>query len=86
MSDGLITDPDLVTLLKRAAARKQTAAEIAAGHRAWVIAEMGMGSDADEAAYSEALRRGDYVLLGRLNAEADARMRQADQIMKDTGL
>lgn len=37
-------------------------------------AEAGFGSDADEAAYERALRMGDKETIGRLDAEARARV------------
>jgi len=48
-------------------------------HRAqaasWARAEAGFGSDADEAAYRDAFRRGDGEALARINAESAARVK-----------
>jgi hypothetical protein len=51
-----------------------TDAELEAQRRSWVRGEMGLGSDADEAAYREALRDGDAATLDRLDREAAKRM------------
>jgi hypothetical protein len=45
--------------------------------RGWVIAEMGMGDDEDEAAYRAASLSGDRDAIGRLDEEAKDRMERA---------
>jgi uncharacterized protein (DUF1015 family) len=45
--------------------------------RSFVIAEAGFGSDADEAAYRQALADNDTKTLARLDAEAAERQRMA---------
>lgn len=49
-------------------------AMIEAQRQSFARAEAGFGSDANEAAYARALRMGDIVALGRLDAEARARI------------
>jgi len=53
-------------------------------HRAqsasWARSEAGFGSDADEAAYRDAFRRGDGEALARLNAESTARVKALQSI------
>jgi hypothetical protein len=84
---ALTTDPELLRLLMRVRDLPTPTLEQLANSRcAWVIAEMTIGSDADEAAYSDALHRGDYVLLGKLEAEGHARGERAAQYMKEYGL
>lgn len=51
-----------------------TEAELKAQRDSFVRAEVGFGSDADEAAYRAALVESDTETLARLSAEADARM------------
>jgi len=46
----------------------------------WARAEAGFGSDADEAAYRNAFRRGDGEALARLNAESAARVKALQSI------
>lgn len=47
-----------------------------AQRRSWARGEVGIGSDADEAAYSRALKDGDQETLDRLQAEGDARVKE----------
>jgi len=69
------TDPELLDLLRRASRLPAPdRAELNRQKRSWVIAEMGMGSDADEAAYSSAVTRNDKAELERLDHEAQKRM------------
>lgn len=70
--------PELLDALRRAAGRKMTPAEVAAQRRSYVRAEIGFGSDADEAAYRAALVAGSTAALARLEAEAQARMAAFD--------
>lgn len=49
--------------------------------RSFVRGEAGMGSDADEAEYAEALRAGDKETLARLDAEAAERVRRAEEVL-----
>ena len=46
----------------------------------WARAEAGFGSDADEAEYRDAFRRGDGEALARLNAESTARVKALQSI------
>ena len=46
----------------------------------WARAEAGFGSDADEAAYQDAFRRGDGEALARLNAGSAARVKALQSI------
>lgn len=50
-----------------------------AQRQSFVRAEMGFGSDADEAAYRKALEEEDDEALERLNEEANERMRLVDE-------
>ena len=69
--------PTLDALLAEARARAPlTPAEIARQRASWVRGEMGMGDDADEAAYRAALVAGDTETLARLEREAEARVRR----------
>ena len=83
----MVTNPALLDALLRQArdAAPPTPAEIHAQRRAWVLAEAAFGSDADEAAYDAALVSGDQATLARLNAEAAARVRQAQAILDRAG-
>ena len=56
---------------------------LAAQRRSYVRAEMGFGSDADEAAMAAAIRAGDSAEIARLEAEADARMEAYDRSVGD---
>ena len=49
----------------------------------WARAEAGFGSDADEAEYRDALRRGDGDALARLNAESAARVKSLQSITSE---
>lgn len=69
------TDPEVLDLLRRAAKMPAaTREQIEYQKRSWIIAEIGMGSDADEAAYSMAFARSDRVEMDRLDREAQKRM------------
>lgn len=80
------TNPELLALLKIAAAHTMTPAEIAKQRRNYVIGEAGMGSDADEAAYRVAMETGDNEALAKLDAEAKARQDQARAWLAANGL
>ena len=58
-----------------------TADEIEAQRRSYVIAEIGMGSDSDEAAYRAAHARGDAAEMARLDDEAAKRVAAAKAIL-----
>lgn len=67
--------PKLDALLKQAKAhRPMTPEEIEAQRQSWVRGEMGMGSDADEAAYRAALESEDTETLKRLDLESMQRV------------
>lgn len=72
--------PVLAELLSLAAKHRMTEAEIAAQRDSFVRAEMGFGSDADEAAFRAALEAGDTEALSRLEAASQARMAAYDRI------
>lgn len=78
---------DIDDLIRKANARvaAMTATEYAEmirlQRRSYVLGEIGMGSDKDEAAYRAALDAGDHPTLARLKAEAEARMEQARAIL-----
>lgn len=78
---------DLPNLLRAAAERfaAMSPAErermFQAQRRSYVLGEIGMGSDKDEAAYRTALEAGDHATLVRLTAEAEARMGRAKTIL-----
>ena len=80
------TSPELLALLKRAAAHEMTPDEMRAQRRSVVAAEMAMGSDADEAAYHLAWERGDEAEMARLQAEGEARRQRALATMERMGL
>lgn len=85
--NGVAERPDLISLLHEAQARyeamtpEQRAAMHKAQRRSYVIGEMGMGSDEDEAAFRAALEANDHPALARLSAEAEARMEQAREVL-----
>lgn len=54
--------------------------------RNYVLAEMEIGSDADEAEYRAALERGDTVRMAELAAECMRRRERAERWMKENGL
>lgn len=67
--------PKLDALLEQAKAhRPMTPEDIEAQRQSWVRGEMGMGSDADEAAYRAALEAGDTDTLNRLDLESEQRV------------
>lgn len=53
--------------------------------RSYVIAEMGFGSDDDEAAYRTAFCSNDTAALARLDMEARERMRNAEAFLDQIG-
>ncbi len=66
---------DLERLIKAARERgPMTEAELKAQRESFVRAEVGMGSDRDEAAFRAAMDRGDKAEMARLEAEGLARM------------
>lgn len=67
--------PNLDALLAQAKAhRPMTPEEVEAQRQSWVRGEMGLGSDADEAAYRAALESGDTETLKRLDLESMQRV------------
>jgi hypothetical protein len=90
--DANSTPTDLLAKLEDAVARYKamTPAEKEAMHEAqrnsWIRGELGMGSDADEAAYTHALARNDFKRLAELNAEADARVAAFDASLRARAL
>ena len=80
------TDPQLLALLRAASQRSATPAERAAQRKGWVVSEIAMGSDSDEAAYREAFRNGDTHAMARLEREADCRRARAERVMENMGL
>lgn len=77
--------PDLDRLLAESKAAvaamtpEQRREMMEAQRRSWARGEVGIGSDADEAAYSQALRDGDQEAVARLQAESDARVKGFDE-------
>jgi hypothetical protein len=78
------TQMTLEALLKTA--RPATEEDLRAQRRSYVAGEAAWGSDADEAAYRAALKRGDKDEIGRLNAEAEKRRRRALRWMDEHGI
>ena len=68
---------EAVEAVRRMAPEDQ-AAMWEAQRRSFVRAEVGFGSDADEAAYYAAIRRGDHAEVARLKAEQDDRLAAFD--------
>ena len=85
----MVSDAELKRLIELGRQRREamTPEEREAEHRAqarsFVIAEAGFGSDADEAAYRDALSRKDTETLARLDAKSAERMRVARQIVDE---
>jgi hypothetical protein len=81
--------PELDELLRKskevvdAMTPEARAAMFAEQRRSFVRGQIGMGSDADEAAYASALRSSDTETLRRLDQEAAARVARAE---KEQGL
>lgn len=69
--------PKLAALIEAARSHKMTPEELEAQRRSWVRGELGLGSDADEAAYTKALSEGDTDTIARLKAEGEARIEAA---------
>ncbi len=78
--------PNLDVLLAKAKEHKVTNEELQEQHKNYVISEMTMGNDADEAAYRSALDRNDKEEIKRLDEEAEERRQRAIKIMNDIGL
>lgn len=78
---------DLNTLLARARDRwnsmspREKEQMLASQCRSYVIAEVGFGSDRDEADYAAAVAAGDRNEIQRLRAEAEKRMAVARRLM-----
>lgn len=72
--------PTLAELLPLATKHNMSPEELRAQRDSYVRAEMGFGSDADEAAYRAALFAGDKAELDRLEAASQARMAAYDRI------
>lgn len=74
----MTSDPVLIELLERAARLPPpTPAQRQAQREGWAIAAMGMGSDADEAAYAAAVATEDRKKMARLDWESEERMNRA---------
>lgn len=69
----------LERLLEKARQHKMTPAEIAAQRESFVRAEIGFGSDQDEADMRAAYDRGDTAEIERLTAAGKARMDAYDR-------
>lgn len=67
-------EPDLNELLVLCRGHDMTPEEIAAQRTSFVRAEVGFGSDSDEAAYRAAVASGDRATVERLDREAELRM------------
>ena len=63
----------------KAMTQEERRAHDLAQKESFVRAEVGFGSDADEAAYRDAYRSGDTETLRRLQAEETARLAQFDK-------
>lgn len=74
LREKLGRDPDLNELLQLCRGHEMTVEEIAAQRQSYARAELGFGTDADEAAYRAAVARGDRHEVERLDREAEARM------------
>jgi hypothetical protein len=83
---------DLQELMRKAHAAfdaltpEQQAAQRRAQRRSYVIAEMGLGSDADQAAYAAAHHAGDWDTVARLQREAESRRCRAAEMYDRMGL
>ena len=73
-------------LARLATCRAPTPQEIAAQRRFFVRAEMGFGSDRQEAEYEAAVVAGDQEKIARLDREAQVRMDAADAWFDEQGL
>lgn len=79
-------DPELQRLIRESIARvnamtpEERMLMIAEQRKSFVRGQIGMGSDADEAAYAAALEAGDTETLARLDAESQARMENVDRL------
>lgn len=77
--------PDIDDLLKRAFAHvaamtpEERSAMYEAQRESWCRAELGFGTDADEAEYRAALARGDEETMIRLEREARERIARFDE-------
>jgi hypothetical protein len=67
-------EPNLNEMLELARTHRLTAEEIAAQAKSWAGDEMGMGLDAHEQAFREAVASGNRAEIERLEAEARVRM------------
>ncbi len=65
---------------------EQQAAHQRQQKRSYVVSEMALGSDADEAEWAAAYRAGDEDAVARLNAAAEARRRHAEALLDKIGL
>lgn len=81
------TNPELAELLLKAReawdamSPEQRQKALERQRESYVVAEMGMGSDADEQAYRAALANGDTSEIERLDAAAAERMRLAREML-----
>lgn len=72
--------PELAALIEKAQQHKMTPAEYAAQRRSYVLGEMAIGSDADEAEYRAAHDRRDMKRCLELIVEGEERMKRAEVI------
>tara|TARA_R110000850_G_scaffold138657_1_gene259711 strand:+ start:168 stop:434 length:267 start_codon:yes stop_codon:yes gene_type:complete len=75
-SKPCVTHPELLERLKNL--RPASAEELKAQRRSYLRAEAGFGSDADEAAYRQALSDGDTAKIAELDEAAERRMESVD--------
>lgn len=83
---GAAIDPALADLIERARhMTHRTPEQAQAARRAYVLAEMAIGDDAEELAWRAAFRSDDQATIDLLNAEGEARRQRADKIGKREG-
>jgi len=74
--------PKLDVLLAKAREHKITNEELQEQRKNYVISEMAIGNDGDEAAYRDALDRDDKEEIKRLDIEVEKRRQRAIKIME----
>ena len=76
--------PSLKALMAKARERgPMSSREIAAQRRSFVLAEAGFGSDADEAEYRDALRRGDEDAIRHCHEKSERRIAAVTAILDE---
>jgi hypothetical protein len=89
---GLRDDPALTKLIAEAKARYEAMSPVErathdrAQRRSYVLAEIAMGSDADEVAYRRAVETDNWVEQARLEREGNRRAAFAAQHLEELGL